>query len=96
MLSMLGKNFGRRPKYFLFFQKYRLQIVSAGDNLHEISKPIFYPQETVFMKCQSLFSGDALHELSKLTFCPQETIFMKCQSLFSGKNKKNIVFFVIC
>ena len=48
-----------------------MQIVSNGDilhgdNLHEMSKPIFWgfdiscklsPKETVYMKCQNLFSG---------------------------------------
>ena len=42
-----------------------MQIVSSGDNWHEMSKPIFWkkilcklsPQETIGMKCQSLFSG---------------------------------------
>ena len=44
---MLGKNFSRQQFeiFFLFFLENRIwhfmQIVSLGDNLHEVSDPIF-------------------------------------------------------
>ena len=47
MLSILSKNFNRQhfEIFFLFFPENRLQhfmqIVSLGDNLHEILRPIF-------------------------------------------------------
>ena len=53
-----------------------MQIVSLGDNLHELPKPIFliFSQKIDF---------DILCKLS-----PLETVCMNCQSLFSGKIKK--------
>ena len=48
--------------FFLFFPENRLwhfmQIVSIGDNLHEMSKPVF--------------NGDNLHEMSKPVFWKKE------------------------
>ena len=35
----------------------KCQSLFSGDDLHELSKLIFCPQETIFMKCQSLFSS---------------------------------------
>ena len=57
MLSMLGKYFSRwHFEIHLFFQETRLwhfmQIVSSGDNLHEMSKPGFCEkQETANKQC---------------------------------------------
>ena len=61
-----------------------MEIVSIGDNLHEMSNLfsgnvfffffLFFPRKQVF---------DISCKLS-----PLETICMKCQNLFSGKNKK--------
>ena len=47
MLSILGKNFSRQyiEIFFLAFPENRfqhfIQLVSNGDNLHEISNPVF-------------------------------------------------------
>ena len=59
MLSMLGKIFSRGhfEIRFLFFHENRfwhyMQIVSYGDNLHEMSKPIFWEKivEYQFVVC---------------------------------------------
>ena len=51
MLSVLGNNFSRQQLgiFFLFFLENRLQhfmqIVSSGDNLHEMSKSIFWEKK---------------------------------------------------
>ena len=45
-----------------------MQIVSAGDNLHEMSKPI-------------LASEDNLHETSKLIFYKKEKNMLDCRLL---------------
>ena len=48
MFSMLGKIFGRQhfEIFFLILPENRfwhfMQIVSLGDNLHEMSKPVFW------------------------------------------------------
>ena len=49
MLSMLGKNFSRQHFEIFFFFVFSenmlwhfMQIVSLGDNLHEIPKPTFW------------------------------------------------------
>ena len=44
-----------------------MQIVSTGDNLHEISKPVFWEVETVCMKSQDLFSGKNKRNISVLS-----------------------------
>ena len=51
-LSMQGKNFQQTPFwniFFLFYPEnglwYSMQIVSTGNNLHEISKPIFWEKQ---------------------------------------------------
>ena len=54
-----------------------MQIVSNGDNLHEISNPVLFSQKT------------GLDISCKLS--PMETICLKYQILFSVKNKKHIV-----
>ena len=49
-----------------------MQIVSSGDNLHEISKPVFWEklEENRFRHfMQIVSSGDSLHEMSKPVFC---------------------------
>ena len=85
MLSTLDKfSADNILKYFsYFFPENRIwhfiQIISNGENLHEISNPVFWEksQETGFgISCK----------LSSM-----ETIWMKFQILFSGKNKKNII-----
>ena len=56
---------------FLFFPEngiwHFMQIVSIGDNLHEISKPVFWEKkkETICMKYQILFSGKNKKNISK-------------------------------
>ena len=54
MLRIWGKNFNIRLEIFvLFFQEmgfwHYMQIVSIGDNLHEMTKPIFreYEKNTI-------------------------------------------------
>ena len=47
MLSILGKNFSRQHFevfFFLFFRKQTLAF-HANDNLHELSKPVFWEKE---------------------------------------------------
>ena len=61
MLSMLGKNFSRQYFeiyfFFLFFPENKIwhfmQIASLGDNLLEMSKPIFRENKkiSVFFVC---------------------------------------------
>ena len=55
--------------FFLFFPENRIwhfmQIVSLGDNLHEMSNPVFWEKETICMKCQILFSGKNKKNISK-------------------------------
>ena len=54
---MLNKNFSRQhiEIFFLFYPENRLwhfmQIVSQGDNLHEMSKPIFWEKEGKHHQC---------------------------------------------
>ena len=53
-LSTLGKNFSRHLKiFFLFFPENRfwhyMQTVSYGDNLHVMSKPVFW--EKLYRHC---------------------------------------------
>ena len=50
MLGTLGKNFSRHLWiFFLFFPENRfwhfMQIVSIGENLHEMSKPVFWEEK---------------------------------------------------
>ena len=53
MLSMLGKNFSRQhfEIFFLVFPESRLlhlmQLVSLGDTLHGMSKPVFQEKNSV-------------------------------------------------
>ena len=70
MLSMLGKNFSRQhfEIFFLFFPVNRLwhfkQIVSLGDNLHGMSKPIFLEKQEIFFI--SLLSADVAQKVVKV------------------------------
>ena len=62
-LSTLGKIFSRRhiEIFFLFFQENRfrhfMQIVSSGDNLHEMPNPIFWGKIRTISICHLTENG---------------------------------------
>ena len=98
-LSILDKISSRwhTEIFYLFFLENRIwqfmQIVSTGDNLHEMSNPvlIFSPKNRIWKFMQTLSN---LNEMSNPVFpiscklSPMETICMKCQIQFSWKNMK--------
>ena len=59
----------------------KYQSLFSGDNMHEISKSVFWRQyarnikvcflKTICLKYQSLFSGDNMSEISKPVFLKQ-------------------------
>ena len=58
-----------------------MQIISSGDNLHgdnlrEMSEPVFWEKIRKYM-----YHQDNLHKVRQFA----------CQNLFSGKNKKSII-----
>ena len=58
LFSMLGRNFNGQ-KFFLAFLENRflhfMQIVSTGDNLHEMSKPVFWENKTNIIRLPYFF-----------------------------------------
>ena len=84
--------------FFLYFLENRfwhiMQIVSLGDNLHDVSDPIFYEKEekykeTICMKCQILFSTKKEKNISK---CRLLKFLPSMQSFFSSSS--SILFYL--
>ena len=82
-LSTLGKNFSRHFRiFFLFFSENRfwhyMQIVSYGDNLHVMSKPVFWENKKNII----IVFGEEIAKLWQqcLTcrFCQLKRIFPTC------------------
>ena len=55
-----------------------MQMVSFGENLHEMSKPIFWEKKrenycpfVICIKCQSLFSGKIMGQFAVCWFNPE-------------------------
>ena len=79
MHSLPGKIFSRQyfEIFFLIFLENRIwlliQIVSKGENLHEISIPVFWEKsellETIYIKCQILLSGKNKKEYKQFVVC---------------------------
>ena len=73
MLCMLGKNFSwqHMTNWLCFCLSpqnrfwHFMQIVSIGDNLHEMSKPVLL--ETIYVNCQILFSGENMNNIISLS-----------------------------
>ena len=53
-----------------------MHIVSNGDNLHEMSNPVFW--ETICMKCQILFSGKNKKKYFNMSSAENFTQCAKC------------------
>ena len=60
-----------------------MQIVSVGDNLHEIANPFFLETKKKKINIKTGFDFSC-------TLSAMYTISMKCQILFSCNNEKNI------
>ena len=75
-LSMLGADSADNELvihvFFLFFLENRIwhfmQIVSLGDNLHEVLD-LFFPKETICMKCLILFSRKNKKKIFQNVLC---------------------------